>query len=183
MGTPKQLAAVSSNFACSRYGDRSVAAFPHLACSKTAVLRGPLDQTFPRKRVLTSIPDLLCNLFIYIDKWWDGWPPHSRYKRLFMRRKYFTAYQEGPEKALQKCGFLRTSADVQGSKIEGSETFFDEQMVKMIFTFALHQFILRAIGSHRERHCRPGAPTTIRRPPLRVSLIVAAMKGQPHTKM
>src|ERR1700722_7223474 len=114
MGTPKQLAAVSSNFACSRYGDRSVAAFPHLACSMTAVLRGPLDQTFPRKRVLTSIPDLLCNLFIYIDKWWDGWPPHSLSKRLFMGRKYFLAHYEGPKKAPRTSGFLGTFADAGG---------------------------------------------------------------------
>jgi hypothetical protein len=50
---------------------------------------------------------------------WDGWTPHSRNKRLFMRSKYFPAHCEVPKKAPRKSGFLRTSADTPGSGIRG----------------------------------------------------------------
>jgi len=48
--------------------------------------------------------------------WWDGWPPNSRVKRLFVRRKYFLIQFEGPKQGLKRSGFLRTSLDAPGSK-------------------------------------------------------------------
>jgi hypothetical protein len=47
-------------------------------------------------------------LLIY---WWDGWPPHPRYKRLFMQGKYSRACNQDPNEAPKKCGFLRTPAE------------------------------------------------------------------------
>jgi hypothetical protein len=54
---------------------------------------------------------ILPKRLIYKGKWWDGWPPHSHSKRLFMRGKYFLAHYEGPKRALRTSGFLRTFAD------------------------------------------------------------------------
>src|SRR5229473_4887474 len=83
----------------------------------TADSRGQHEQTFPRKHTFTTILDIRSNRLIYCYKWWDGWPPHSRYKRLFMRRKYSLAHCEVPNKAPQRCGFLGTSAGAPGSKV------------------------------------------------------------------
>jgi hypothetical protein len=54
----------------------------------------------------------------YCFNWWDGWPPNSRVKRLFVQRKYFLIQFEGPKQGSQRSGFLRTSLDAPGS-IEG----------------------------------------------------------------
>ena len=47
---------------------------------------------------------------------WDGWPPHSGSKRLFLQRKYFLFQFEGPKQGSKRSGFLRTSLDAPGSK-------------------------------------------------------------------
>jgi hypothetical protein len=75
--------------------------------------------------------------------WWDGWAPHLGYKPLIREQKNFGVHFEAPKMAPRMSGFLGTSADKHGSKIEGSE-LFDEQMVKVIFPLALHQFIVES---------------------------------------
>ena len=37
---------------------------------------------------------------------WDGWPPNSRLKRLFVRGKYFLIQFEGPKQGPKRYGFL-----------------------------------------------------------------------------
>jgi hypothetical protein len=50
-----------------------------------------------RGNVFTLILDILSKLLMYIYNWWDGWPPHSRCKRLSMGRKYSLAHWEAPK--------------------------------------------------------------------------------------
>jgi hypothetical protein len=74
--------------------------------------------------------------------WWDGWPPHLGYKPLIREQKYFGIHFEAPKKVPRMSGFLGTSVDEHGSKVQN--LFFDEQMVKKIFPLALHQLIVES---------------------------------------
>jgi hypothetical protein len=68
------------------------------------------------------ILDIRYNRLIFSYKWWDGWPPHSRFKRLFMRRKYFLIPFEGQNRARKDMGFsehLWTHPDRRLGIIEG----------------------------------------------------------------
>jgi hypothetical protein len=67
--------------------------------------------------------DIRDKRLIYNYKWWDGWPPNSRVKRLFVRRKYFLIQFEGPKQGPKRYGFLGTSADVGFGDRARSTTF------------------------------------------------------------
>ena len=43
---------------------------------------------------------------------WDGWPPHSVSKYLFVQRKYFLIPFEGPNQDPLKVGCLRMFAEI-----------------------------------------------------------------------
>ena len=51
-----------------------------------------------------------------VGEWWDGWPPNSRVKRLFVQRKYFLIQFEGPKQGSKRSGSLQTSPDAPGPK-------------------------------------------------------------------
>jgi hypothetical protein len=77
---------------------------------------------------------------------WDGWPPHPRYKRLFMRGKYFLTHYEGPKKAPRTTGFLGTSGDDNGSKVP-----LDKQIIDVILRVALRQLVVGSDRSDRRQ--------------------------------
>jgi hypothetical protein len=64
-----------------------------------------------------------CLIYHLFLRSWDGWPPHSRSKRLFMRRKYFLVQFEDPKEAPKRSGFLGTSADDFETKIRTAQPY------------------------------------------------------------
>ena len=71
--------------------------------------RSPHQQAFPRKPPLIRILDIRVTLLIYMYKWWDGWPPNSRFKYLFSQPFHPSVSADAPTGAPSK-GWLLPDA-------------------------------------------------------------------------